>query len=196
MSERTGLRAQWLTVPNAVTVLRFALIVPIGAAVAHGAQGAITALVLVVVFAATDWIDGFLARLLDQRSRVGEILDPIADRLGIAAIVAVLAWSQVVPWWVVAVIAGVDLLVAATTVLAEAGTQVRVTWLGKVRTAFIMTSLVTLIAAGHPPLASLKPFGETCLMIGTGLHVVAGTGYLRQILRPSPRTSRTPGLPL
>ena len=54
----------------------------------------------------TDWLDGKLARLLGQYSRLGELLDPAVDRLYVLAALLALGWREIVPWWVVGVIVG------------------------------------------------------------------------------------------
>src|SRR5690606_26689728 len=82
----------WATIPNLVTLARFVLLVPVCLLLADGPDT--LAVVLLLVWASTDWIDGMLARLLDQRSRTGAIIDPIADRIGLAGIVLSLAFAR------------------------------------------------------------------------------------------------------
>lgn len=87
-----------LTVPNLVTVIRllgvpvflYLLLVP------H-ADGA--AVAVLAIGGSTDWVDGFLARRLHQVSRIGELLDPIADRLYIFATLIALTVRDILPWW-------------------------------------------------------------------------------------------------
>src|SRR5690625_7628284 len=75
-------------------------------------------LILLLVWASTDWVDGLLARALDQTSRSGAILDPIADRIGLAAIVLTLALIGLLPWLALAliVLADVAMVVLATEI--------------------------------------------------------------------------------
>src|SRR3954466_692190 len=88
---RDGARgsAIW-TVPNAVSALRL-LGVPLFLWLVLGPEADVLALVLLMVSGFTDWLDGYLARRLNQTSRLGEILDPVADRLYILAVVVGLA---------------------------------------------------------------------------------------------------------
>jgi len=72
------------------------------------------ALIVLVVSAITDYADGKLARLLDQYSRLGELLDPAADRLYILAALVAFVIRGFIPWWVAALIIGRDVLLAAT----------------------------------------------------------------------------------
>ena len=80
----------------------YLLLAPDGAA--WGAD--IWAVVVLAVGGITDWLDGKLARLLDQYSRLGALLDPAVDRLYILAALVALGVREVVPWWVVAVARG------------------------------------------------------------------------------------------
>ncbi len=56
----------------------------------------------------TDWLDGYLARRLNQTSKLGEILDPVADRLYILAVVIGLAFREIIPWWVAIILPARD----------------------------------------------------------------------------------------
>jgi len=78
-------RPDWATLPNLITLLRLGLVVPIVIFVLHHAQPVLT-VVLLAVFGASDWIDGYLARALNQVSATGAVLDPVADRVGVATI--------------------------------------------------------------------------------------------------------------
>lgn len=142
-SERSTLRRPaWRTIPNLVTAVRFALVAPIVVLLLSGAQP-FGAAALAAVFGATDWIDGWLARRLRQVSHAGTILDPLADRLGIACIAAALAGVGAVPWWVIAVFPAVDLLVFGVFVIhRERGLSVTRT--GKARTGIAMVSVLDM----------------------------------------------------
>ena len=108
-----------LTIPNALSAARLAG-VPVFLWLVLGlrsATGDYWAVGLLIVAGATDWLDGKIARALNQGSRLGEVLDPAADRLYIAATIVALAVREIIPWWLVAVLALRELTVGAA--LAE-----------------------------------------------------------------------------
>src|SRR5215475_14660350 len=72
------------------------------------------ALAVLFVSGITDYLDGYLARRWEQVSRVGQLLDPFADRLYILSTLLGLGWRGIVPWWVIGVIVARDVLLALT----------------------------------------------------------------------------------
>lgn len=98
-----------MTIPNAISFLRL-LGIPLFLWLVLVKELDILAFIILVVAGATDWIDGYLARKLDQQSRIGELLDPLADRLYIAATIIGLAIRGFIPWWLVGLIAARDLM--------------------------------------------------------------------------------------
>jgi cardiolipin synthase len=100
-----------VTVPNAISLARL-LLMPVCAwllGTGHYASG----LVLTAVVGATDWVDGWLARRIGQVSRVGQLLDPFADRMLIASVAIALLIRDVLPWPAVALLIGRDLILLA-----------------------------------------------------------------------------------
>ena len=175
--------AGWLTLPNAFTVVRFLLIVPIAWLIVTG-QHPTTLIVLVAVFGGSDWIDGFLARALGQESLVGQVLDPFADRLGIVILIASLLFAGALPWWPVVAIVAVDAVVGVVAAVRFAQRdRLHVSWVGKIRTALIMASLVLVVLGLHPAIADwVSATGVVLLQAGAALHIVAGAGYIRQLV--------------
>ena len=165
----------WATLPNAVTLLRLVLLAPVCVLLARGPDT--LAVVLLLVWASTDWVDGLLARTLGQTSRVGEIIDPIADRIGLVAIVLTLALAGLLPWAALVVILLVDLAVTALASGAALGGRIRVSRLGKIRTALLMTS-VFLLAAAAAWAPGLVGAVQVLLWVGVAVHVVSGAGYV------------------
>ncbi len=179
-------RSDWATIPNYVTAARLLLFVPLVVGVVATRQHPLFATVLLVLFGATDWVDGFLARRLHQVTRLGEILDPLADRAGEMSIYATLLAVGLLPWWALTVAVVMDLLLF-TIVAARMRTvgPVSVTWIGKVRTAVQMTALPLLTlsqvdAATGPVILTVA---TALLAIGAVLHVAAGLGYAVALLR-------------
>lgn len=175
-------RQDWRTAPNLVTLGRFALIGPIVTLLLTGGRPVVVA-VLAILFGATDWLDGLLARKLGQESRVGEIIDPLADRLGIVCIGLALAVSGAAPWWVVLVILVVDAAVGSVALARHRSRRLAVTGLGKARTAVIVVSVIAVLLGGAPGAGWLMVAGQTGLVLGAVLHAAAGAGYLRQMFR-------------
>lgn len=168
-------RREWLTLPNLITVLRLVLLVPVCAMIIGRLPGPLST-VLVVVWAATDWLDGAVARRFGMESRVGRALDPIADRLGILAVAAALMIVGALPWLLLPVIALVDIVVALVAGRAAAQGTIGVHWLGKMRSAVLFVALA-LAVAGVSWLTVLGPIAVALAVIGTALHLLAGIQY-------------------
>src|SRR5690606_41178971 len=78
-------RRDWATLPNLITLLRLGLVVPIVILILNRDHPGLI-VVLLAIFGASDWIDGYLARALNQVSTTGAVLDPITDRVSVATI--------------------------------------------------------------------------------------------------------------
>ena len=98
-----------LTIPNLLSVLRL-LLIPVFIWVALGPEDDILAFWLLAFSAITDWLDGIIARRFNMVSRIGQLLDPIADRLFVVSTVIVLAVREIVPWWLVIVLLARDVV--------------------------------------------------------------------------------------
>ena len=95
-----------LTVPNALSVARLALVPVFLWLLLRGDDG--LALLVLVVSTLTDFLDGFLARRLHQVTRLGQLLDPAADRLFVLACLLGLAVREILPWWLAVLIVSRD----------------------------------------------------------------------------------------
>jgi cardiolipin synthase (CMP-forming) len=180
-----------LTVPNLLSMVRLAgvplflylLLVPGGAA--WGAD--IWAVVVLALGGITDWLDGKLARLLDQYSAFGALLDPAVDRLYIFAALVALGVREVVPWWAVVALVARDLVLAATLpVLRSRGYgPYQVTYLGKGATFLLLYAFPLLLAAqAQGWFADLaRPFAYAFAVWGTALYLYTGALYLAQFVR-------------
>lgn len=187
-------RPDWATVPNAVTLLRLILLVPVCALlVRHGGPDTRSVLLL-LVWGLTDWVDGFLARRLHQVSRLGQALDPVADRLGLVGIVLALGLAGLLPWGVLVVIAVVDLVVAAVAARPALHASLGVSRVGKLRTAILMAG-VFLLAAAAAWAPSLLGAVRALLWVGVVLHVVAGAGYVLRARDRRGAPARVAGAP-
>lgn len=194
-NRRSLLRAvdSWLTWPNAVTVARLLLTVPlclwlVGAGSAGGAGAAPAPGWVVaagVAWAGSDWLDGALARRLGQETRVGAVLDPVADRLGVLAVALSLAAGDHLPWWPVLLLVLTDAIVTLLAGHAAAHGRLAVSTLGKMRTAVLMGGLCLLLA-GVLLLPQVRTAGVWVVNAGAVLHLFAGIDYVRRALYSAP----------
>ncbi|GII99816.1 cardiolipin synthase [Sediminihabitans luteus] len=179
-----AVRDDVLTWANLATVLRL-LGLPLFAWLVLGPGEYRAAIWVLVVIGATDWVDGYLARRLDQVSRFGAALDPIADRLMIVTVTLVLAAVGIVPWWVLVAIVVPDLTLGLVALVKFHGNpEVPVTIVGKVRTALLMLGLpVMLLARTFDAVHSgVYVAAEVVVFAGCAGHWIAAGQYLRAML--------------
>jgi cardiolipin synthase len=182
--DREDLPDRVWTVPNALSVLRL-LGVPVFLWLLLGPEEDGWALVILMVSGFTDWLDGKLARWLNQGSRLGALLDPAADRLYIVCTLVALAIRDVVPVWVVALLLGRELVLGVMLlVLRHYGyPPLQVHYLGKAATLLLLYAFpVLLIADGEGRLAEIaEPFAWALTIWGTALYLLAGVFYVVQV---------------
>ena len=171
----------WATLPNAITLLRLLLVVPIVLLLIEGARPVLT-VVLLVIFGASDWVDGTLARLLNQVSRFGKLFDPLADRIGVVAIVLAMIAAGLLPAWTAIAIPGVDLVLLVVYVVKRPERIPDASLLGKARTAVMMAGLAAVGFGILPGLEWLGDVGRWITAVGVVMHVVVGAGYFRLML--------------
>lgn len=174
-----------LTLPNALSALRL-LGVPAfiwAIATKHDA----TALVILMASGITDYLDGKIARHYGLVSRVGQLLDPIADRLYIVTTLLGLAWRDIIPWWLVAVLFVREAFMGVVVLIAKrhGWTGLPVHFIGKAATFNLLYSFPALLMAdGDGWLASFaRPVGWGFAWWGTILYWVAGILYAVQLRR-------------
>jgi cardiolipin synthase (CMP-forming) len=174
-----------LTLPNLLSLLRLAG-VPLFLYLLLGPRADGWAILVLAVGGFTDWLDGKLARLLNQQSRLGALLDPAVDRLYILAALVALGAREVVPWWAVAVLIARDLVLAVTLpVLRRHGYgPYQVSYLGKSATFLLLYAFPLLLlgqASGFwPDLA--RPIGIAFAVWGTAIYLYSGLLYLAQFV--------------
>jgi cardiolipin synthase len=173
------------TIPNILSFLRL-LLVPVFLVLIVLAEDGYALLVL-VVSSITDYLDGILARRLNQVSRLGQLLDPAADRLFIFAALIGLAVRGVIPWWLVAIIVGRDvlLLVLGITLANFGYGPLPVHHLGKVATFCLFYALpILMIGQAFPGAAWITaPIGWAFALWGAFLYWWAGVIYLSETVR-------------
>ncbi len=173
------------TIPNGVSLLRL-LGVPLFLWLLLAQEADFAAFVVLVVGGASDWLDGYLARRLQQFSPLGEILDPLIDRLYIAATLIGLALREFIPWWLVALLVARDLLlVALLPVLRRHGrVALPVTYVGKTGTFALLWGFPLLLLGGFPfPVGTaIVAIGWAFALWGTFLYWWAGVRYVQTAL--------------
>ncbi|WP_241992452.1 CDP-alcohol phosphatidyltransferase family protein [Cryobacterium lactosi] len=181
----TDLSSRVLTVPNLLSFLRLAL-VPVFLGLLVSGEDAWALLVLAVA-SLTDFLDGAIARAFKQITRLGQLLDPAADRLYIFAALIGLAWRDLVPWWIVAVVVGRDVfLLGLGVVLANHGFgPLPVHQLGKVATFCLFYALpMIMLGQAFPELSWWsQPVGWAFGLWGAYLYWWAGVIYAIETVR-------------
>ena len=187
-----GVSDRVLTLPNALSSLRLLLVPVFALLIVRERDG--WALVVLAASGASDYLDGHLARSWGQITRLGQLLDPFADRFYILAALLGLAYRELVPWWLVAVLVARDLVLAATLpVLARAGHgPPPVHFLGKLGTFCLLYAFPLLLLGEVSPALSVPAgsLGWAFAGWGTGLYWWAGVLYLRQVRQISARARR------
>lgn len=187
-----------LTIPNGLSALRL-LGVPVFLWLVLGPHLDAWAVVLLIASAATDWLDGKIARAFNQQSKLGEALDPAADRLYIAATLVALAIRNIIPWWLVGLLAVRELIVAGALGLLKRrlgfGT-LQVSFVGKTATLCLLYAFPLLLLgtyAGNLGEVS-RITGWAFVGWGTALYWWAAALYLvqaRTLLTGEPAASGT-----
>ncbi|MFT5722335.1 MAG: CDP-diacylglycerol--glycerol-3-phosphate 3-phosphatidyltransferase [Motiliproteus sp.] len=172
-----------MKIPNIITTLRIALIPCLALAFYLPYQWSpLAAAGVFALAAATDWVDGYLARKLDQATAFGAFLDPVADKLtvAIALIMLVESYADIYLTLTAAIIVGRELVISALREwMAEIGqrSSVSVSMLGKVKTGFQMSAIFFLLLA--EPHSGLANAAMLVLYIAALLTVWSMWIYLR-----------------
>jgi cardiolipin synthase len=174
-----------LTVPNLLSFFRLALVPVFLVLILVGAD--LVALVVLVVSSISDYLDGVIARRFKQVSRLGQLLDPAADRLFIFAALIGLTARGIIPWWFIAIVVGRDVLLAVLGItLANYGYgPLPVHHLGKLATFSLLFALPILMLGYAFPGAAVvtNPLGWAFAIWGAFLYWWAGIVYAIETAR-------------
>jgi CDP-diacylglycerol--glycerol-3-phosphate 3-phosphatidyltransferase len=185
VADRNELPDRVWTVPNALSVLRL-LGVPLFLWLLLGPHADGWAVLVLALAGVTDWADGKIARALGQSSRLGALLDPAADRLYIVATLIAFVLRDVVPFWVVAVLVGRELVLGLMLlVLRRYGyPPLQVHYLGKAATFTLLYAFPLLLLADGdgPVVAAVRPIAYAFTIWGGALYVLAGVLYVIQVV--------------
>ena len=137
-----------LTAPNVITAIRLAGL-PLFVWLVLGADRYLVAFWVLVAIAATDWIDGYVARRFDQVSRIGKLVDPLVDRLLLASAAITLVVAGLLPWPLLALILVRDVVVLGVSLAWFAGVPpIPVSRIGKLATALLMIGIPCFLLSG------------------------------------------------
>jgi cardiolipin synthase (CMP-forming) len=174
------------TVPNAISVARLAG-VPVFLWLVLGPQADGWAFALLILAGVSDWLDGKIARAWNQQSRLGQVLDPAADRLYIAATLIGLAVRGIIPWWLVGLLVAREVVLgAALLMLRQHGYgPLQVSLVGKTATLCLLYAFPLVLLGSHAgPLAlAARIIGWAFAIWGTALYWWAAALYLVQTAR-------------
>ncbi|MFC8302173.1 CDP-alcohol phosphatidyltransferase family protein [Specibacter sp. NPDC057265] len=179
---RTDYSNAVFTIPNAITVFRF-LGTPLFVWLVLARDEYGWGVFVLAMMGCTDWIDGFVARKLKQSSHLGRIMDPLADRVALVAVVITMVLVGFLPLWLLLLLVVLDVvLLALTLFLFHGDAGLKVTMLGKTRTAALMVGTPMLLLA--EALNSGFTFWLAWIFLAAGMvmHVIAFCQYLVTLL--------------
>ena len=180
-----------MNLPNSLTLVRMFL-VPLLVVVLltefegrriFGVPKEVIGAAIFAVASLTDWLDGFLARRRRQVTWIGQMMDPLADKLLTSAAFISLVQLDAAPAWMVALIIGREIAVTGLRSLAHTkGVTIPASPLGKIKMASQVTAILLLIL-GWGPLPQLEPLGRVALWVVMAAAVVSGVDYYRRFQR-------------
>ena len=198
MSEEGNKQSIW-TISNVITITRILLVPAFVAAllcpwpdwfnIPQMGEGIrrITAAVIFVLISCTDWLDGYLARRLGQVTDFGKFMDPLADKILVAAALIALVELGSLPTWVVLIILAREFIVSGVRMMAATqGIVIAASWLGKFKTVFQMIAIVLFTLKVSSFVEGLAPevdralyvFSWIIMVIALGLTVASMIDYL------------------
>jgi CDP-diacylglycerol---glycerol-3-phosphate 3-phosphatidyltransferase len=163
-----------LNVPNVLTMLRIlAVPVLVVALLNETPDGDVIAAVVFALAAATDGLDGYIARRRREETTFGKLMDPLADKLlVIAALVALVSLERLAAWVAMVIIARELAVTGLRTIAAEQGVIIAASWLGKAKTALQIAAVLALIAFDPSPL-----WVDVLLYLAVAVTLISGADY-------------------
>lgn len=172
--------------PNFLTFLRF-LLVPVFVYLMYGENRHFWATFVFVIASATDWLDGYLARLYNVESTLGTVLDPLADKILVMAALIMLVTlpeAEAIPAWMVIVLLGREMIINGLRSLAALNsTVVPASKLAKHKTGWTMSAIIMLIMGEPFSFLTLHQAGMTALWIALIMSVVSAIQYAYALRR-------------
>ncbi|BBZ33461.1 CDP-alcohol phosphatidyltransferase family protein [Mycolicibacterium confluentis] len=195
-AETPDQRDRVLTVPNVLSVVRLVLIGVFVHLLLNEHAYALAVAVL-MISGASDWADGKIARVMNQSSRLGELLDPAVDRLYMVVVPVSFAIAGIIPWWVIVVLIARDAVLAAMLpVLRSRGlSALPVTYIGKAATFALMSGFPLILLGQWDALWShvIGAVGWGFLIWGIWMYLWSFALYVAQlglVVRRMPKVSK------
>lgn len=163
-----------LNLPNALTLLRI-LAVPavVVALLSETPNGDVIAAIVFALAAATDGLDGYIARSRDSVTTFGKLMDPLADKLLIVgALLSLVSLNRLEPWIAMVIIAREVAVTILRTIAAERGIVIAASWLGKAKTVLQIAAVIALIAANPSPV-----WVDVLVYLALVVTVLSGADY-------------------
>jgi CDP-diacylglycerol---glycerol-3-phosphate 3-phosphatidyltransferase len=175
-----------LNLPNALTVLRILLVpVVVVALLDETPNGDAIAAGVFALAAFTDTLDGYIARQRDAVTTFGKLMDPIADKLLVAAaLIALVSLDRLAAWIAMVIIAREFAVTGLRLVAAEQGVVIQASWLGKLKTTLQVAAIICLIAFDPAPLSV-----DLLVYAAVAVTVISGIDYFfgfRRMLATKP----------
>ena len=171
------------TIPNVISFVRL-LGVPLFLYLLLGLQHDLAAVIVLAIGGTTDWVDGYVARRLGQVSRLGELLDPFADRLYIVATRVGFTLREIVPWWFTAALLLRELMLGVVLLILRRHGYgpPPVHYVGKTGTFLLLGVFpILLLSYAVPAWATVvEPIGWGLAWWALGLYWAAGVFYIIQ----------------
>lgn len=169
-----------LNLPNALTLLRIlAVPVVVVALLSEIEDGDVIAAIVFTVAAATDGLDGYIARRRNQVTTFGKLMDPLADKLlVIAALVSLVSLGRLQAWIAMAIIARELAVTGLRSIAVERGVVISASWMGKLKTTLQIAAIIALISADPSPL-----WVDLLVYAALAVTVISGVDYFFSIRR-------------
>ena len=184
--------ASQLNLPNALTLLRIFLVPVLVVVILEKFDGKEwVSIGIFLIAAATDWLDGWVARRRRQVTPLGKLLDPMADKLLVSAVFIALVEERIAPAWMVVIIISREFAVTGLRgIAAERGLTIGASFWGKVKTVVQFVCIVALLLMTRPaPLEPdttalvLPPLGSALLWVTVLVTVASGVDYMVRFRR-------------
>lgn len=169
--------------PNLICLFRIALIVPLVVAMREEQHQRI--IVLFVLAAVSDGLDGYLAKRFNWTSELGKVLDPVADKLLLVTVFITAAWLDIAPWWLTAAAVARDLIIGFGALIYRlwfGPLQGRPTVISKINTAMQIAYLLAVVltsATGFPPREVLEALAALVMVT----IIISGIDYVSRFVR-------------
>jgi CDP-diacylglycerol---glycerol-3-phosphate 3-phosphatidyltransferase len=163
-----------LNLPNALTLLRIlAVPVVVVALLGETPNGDVIAAIVFALAAATDGLDGYIARSRESITTFGKLMDPLADKLLIVgALLSLVSLHRLEAWIAMVIIAREVAVTILRTIAAERGLVIAASWLGKAKTVLQIGAVIALIAVNPSPL-----WVDLLVYAALAVTVVSGADY-------------------